>query len=106
MAAAVFTAAARFARLAEFASTSRILQFWQISWATWMSSEISSAQPAFLFGSGAEFPFWFTFWKHDVVTPPPHEGNGGSPNVALNVSRSAFAVGSSYASTTAIVCLF
>src|SRR5436309_4271805 len=86
------------------ASTSRILQFWQISWTTCTSSEISNAQPASFLGSGFAWPDWFTFWKHAVATGPPHQGKNGRPNVESNVSRSAFAVGSSNASTIAIVC--
>jgi len=60
-AAAVFTAAARLARLAELASTRRILQFWQVACATSTSSAISSAQPLFAEGYGPAAPFWFTF---------------------------------------------
>ncbi len=48
--AAVFSAAARLTRLLLVASTSRILQFWQIAWAVSTSSAISSAQPAFAAG--------------------------------------------------------
>jgi hypothetical protein len=48
-------------------------------------------------------PFWLTFWKHDVVTDPLHVGKNGSPYVLLQTSRSALAVGSSYASTIAIL---
>ncbi len=47
---ASFTAAPRFVIDADDASTSRILQFWQISCAVCTSSEISSAQPELLRG--------------------------------------------------------
>ena len=102
----MLTAAARLEVPLFRASTNRILQFWQISWATCTSREISNAHPAFFCGSGFAWPDWFTFWKHEVATEPPHDGKDGRPNVPSNVSRSAFAVGSSYASTIAIVCAF
>ncbi len=77
----MFTDAARFEKLLLLASTSRILQFWQIWWAVSTSSAISRAQPASLRGSGEALPSWFTFWKHAVVTDPPQLGKNGSPYV-------------------------
>ena len=48
--AASLSATPRFASELELASTRRMRQFWQISWAVSMSSEISSAQPEFRVG--------------------------------------------------------
>src|SRR6266545_4765935 len=93
--AAVFTLAARSESRLEFASTSRILQFWQIWWAVSTSRAISSAHPASLRGRGLGCPFWLSFWKQLVVMAWVQVGNAGRPNVLLYVSRSALAVGSS-----------
>ena len=62
-AAAVFTPAARSLKLLDVASTSRILQFWQIACAVSTSRAISSAQPASVFGYGPAFPLWLTLRK-------------------------------------------
>jgi len=60
---AVLTAVPRLAVVGVLASTSRILQAGQMALAMSMSSEISSAQPASLAGSGDAAPFWFTLRK-------------------------------------------
>jgi hypothetical protein len=76
------------------------LQLWQIPCATWTSSEISSAQPESTRGR-LEFPFWPIFLKQPFAVV-----QAGRPNCVLYFARSASAVGSSYASTMAIVCAF
>src|ERR1019366_9367478 len=74
------SAASRSSNPGVLASTSRILQFWQVAWAVSMSSEISPPQPsassaslasapsssATVRGNGrfAVSPFWLTFSKH------------------------------------------
>src|SRR5919202_6503132 len=93
--AAVSTAALRFEKLDEVASTRRILQAGQIADAMSRSREISCAQPPSARG-GVVPPDWLTFRKH----PLPQ---AGSPNWLRYVARSDAAVGSSYASTMPIV---
>ena len=62
--AAVLTAVPRLASELDDASTSRILQVWQISWAVSTSRAISRAQPAFLLGNGPDaLPDWLTLVK-------------------------------------------
>ena len=89
----MFTAFARFAKLAELASTSRILQFWQISCATCTSSEISTSHPYGTADWGSLLPpFWFMDWKHADRIALVQRGNTGRPNAASKWVRSAKAV--------------
>src|SRR6266487_821714 len=100
MVAARFTEVARLASVALIASTSRILQLEQIAEAMSRSRDISSAQPESTAGSGLAVPFWFTLWKQPFAVV-----HAGSPNCDRYVPRSASAVGSSCASTIAMVRL-
>src|SRR6478609_647283 len=83
-AAAVFSAVARSVNAAEFASTSRMLQFGQIADAMSRSSAISWPQPALTRG-GVVPPVWLIF----VIV------RAGSPNVERYTLRSLWAVGRS-----------
>jgi hypothetical protein len=87
--AAVFSAAARLTRLLLVASTSRILQFWQIACAVSTSSAISSAQPAFRGGVGPAAPLWLTFAKQPFARRAggQPEGRAEDAEVALDRRR-------------------
>src|SRR5689334_21332012 len=100
MVAARFTAAPRLANDAEDASTSRMWQFGQIAETMSISSEISSAQPVLLLGSGDVAPFWLTLRKQPLAVV-----HAGRPNWLRYTARSDSAFGSSKASTIAMVWL-
>src|SRR5690242_16922952 len=97
MVAARFTAVPRLAKDALLASTSRMWQFGQIAEAMSRSSEISSAQPESTAGKLVP-PFWSTLRKQPLAVVQAER-----PNWLRYVPRSASAVGSSIASTIAIV---
>src|SRR5579884_2370912 len=63
---ASFSAAPRFASEFELASTSRILQFWQMACAVSTSSAISSAQPELVAGYDVP-PVWLTLLKQPLA---------------------------------------
>ena len=77
--------------LALEASTSRIVAPGAIAWAHSTSSDSSSAQPLSVFGC----PCGVSFWKQLLH---------GKPNCVSKAARSPETVGSSNASTIAIVC--
>ncbi len=78
------------------ASTSRMWQFWQTARATSTSVAISVDHSPSLSGSGEPWPSWLTFVKQ-----PPQ---GSTPYCPSKTARSAAMLGSSKASTIAIVC--
>jgi hypothetical protein len=84
--AAVFSAVAMFANVGLLASTSTILQFWQIACTVSTSSAISMSQPCDT-AEPAAAPR-FVFLKQAPVTPLPHLGSTGSPNVFEYAVRS------------------
>lgn len=78
---AVFSALNRSVFRSELASTTRILQSWQISCAAWISRSVSIPQPP-LRSTGAVRllpPLWLTTLKHDVGTVELHLGKFGRP---------------------------
>lgn len=73
-------------------------QFWQIACAICTSSEISVAHSPWVFGSGLVFPFSLILRKQPFAAV-----QAGNPNALSYTARSASAVGSENASTSAIV---
>ncbi len=70
-----------------------------MAWAICTSSVISVDQPPFVAGSGLVLPFSSSLRKQPFAVV-----HAGRPNSLSYTPRSASAVGSLYASTTAIVC--
>src|SRR5579862_4776870 len=86
---ASFSAAPRLASEAELASTSRIVQFWQIACAVSTSSAISRSQPEFRLGYVVP-PVWLTFLKQPLA-----DVHAGRPYCVSKVPRSLSMFGSS-----------
>lgn len=84
--AAVFSATAMFANEGLAASTSTILQFWQIACTVSTSSAISMSQPCDT-AEPAGAPR-FVFLKQAPVAPVAHLGSTGIPKVVEYVVRS------------------